>query len=91
MHQRSLEIERRTGRVEGEARSLHSLGVIAAGKGSVADAKGYWTEAQRLFTEVGLKDEAGLMGDLLAELKAGRTPRLVAGADGRIRRRRRAR
>jgi hypothetical protein len=54
LHREALEIDRKLGRLEGQANQLGYLGLIAEQRKDFAEARRLWTESRDLFAKVGM-------------------------------------
>ena len=70
MHKRSLEIDKKLGRLEGMAIQYGNLGVVYEQRGDVAKAREYWTEALGLFQQIGMPPEVVMVQGLIDGLAA---------------------
>jgi len=54
MHKKALEIDKKIGRLEGQAIRYCNLGLLYKQRGNIGKAKEYWEKALELFKKIGM-------------------------------------
>ena len=72
MHRKSLEIERKLGRLEGVADDYGNLGVVYKTRGDPAEARRLWGQAVELFEKIGMPHMVDKVQGLIDKLEGQR-------------------